>query len=120
MDVAAGAPKGKHLRHRMIDIPEHLISDFIIKDPRVLHNYAQRVGKRMEFIRNFGNRSIEEILDEMEVDMKAAGFSDKKIQGLRQDFLFDYERVMGEYVKALIASMHRLAGRSKRLQACHI
>ena len=100
MDVAAGAPKGKHLRHRMIDIPEHLISDFIIKDPRVLHNYAQRVGKRMEFIRNFGNRSIEEILDEMEVDMKAAGFSDKKIQGLRQDFLFDYERVMGEYVKS--------------------
>ena len=43
MDVAAGAPKGKHLRHRMIDIPEHLISDFIIKDPRVLHSYAQRV-----------------------------------------------------------------------------
>ena len=100
MDVAAGAPKGKHLRHRMIDIPEHLISDFIIKDPRVLHSYAQRVGKRMEFIRNFGNRSIEEVLDEMEVDMRAAGYSEKKIQGLRQDFLFDYERTMGEYVKS--------------------
>ena len=100
MDVAAGAPKGKHLRHRMIDIPEHLISDFIIKDPRVLHSYAQRVGKRMEFIRNFGNRSIEEILDEFEVDMRAAGYSEKKIQGLRQDFLFDYERTMGEYVKS--------------------
>lgn len=99
IDMVAGAPKGKHLRHRMIDIPEHLISDYIIKEPSVLHSYAQRVGKRMEFVRNFGNRSIDDILDEFEVDMREAGYSEKKIQSLRQDFLFDYERTMGEYVR---------------------
>ena len=100
LDLAEGPPKGKHLRHRMIDIPEHLIADFIIKEPRVLHSYATRVGRRMEFVRNFGHRSIDEILDDHEADMRAAGFSEKKIQGLRQDFLFDYERTMGEYNKS--------------------
>ena len=120
MDVAAGAPKGKHLRHRMIDIPEHLISDFIIKDPRVLHSYAQRVGKRMEFIRNFGNRSIEEVLDEMEVDMRAAGYSEKKIQGLRQDFLLITKERWVSMSKAQIVLMLRLVRLSKRLLECHI
>jgi len=99
LEMATGAPKGKHLRHRMINIPEHMISDFIVKEPRVLHSYAQRVGRRMEFVRNFGNRNIDEILDDFEMEMRQAGYTEKKIQSLRQDFLFDYERVMGEYVK---------------------
>lgn len=100
LDTGTAAPKGKHLRHRMIDIPEYLIKDFIVKTPNVLNSYATRVGKRMEFVRNFGNRNITEILDDFEDEMIEAGFSDKKIQGLRQDFLTDYERTMGEFNKS--------------------
>jgi len=100
LDTGTGAPKGKHLRHRMIDIPEYLIKDFIVKSPNVLTSYATRVGKRMEFVRNFGNRNITEILDDFEDEMIAAKFSDKKIQSLRQDFLTDYERTMGEFNKS--------------------
>ena len=99
LDVMAGPTKGKHLRHRMIDIPEYLISDYIIKEPRVIQSYVSRVGKRIEFHRNFGQRSIDDILEDHDQDMIAAGFPEKKRQRLRQDFLFDYERVMGEYVK---------------------
>lgn len=99
LDVMAGPSKGKHLRHRMIDIPEYLIADFIIKEPRVIQSYVSRVGKRIEFHRNFGQRSIDDILEDHDADMIAAGFSEKKRQQLRQDFLFDYERVMGEHVK---------------------
>lgn len=100
IDVGTAAPKGKHLRHRMIDIPEYLIKDFIVKTPNVLISYSTRVGKRMEFVRNFGNRNITEILDDFEDEMIAAKFSDKKIQSLRQDFLTDYERTMGEFNKS--------------------
>ena len=99
LDVMAGPSKGKHLRHRMIDIPEYLIADFIIKEPRVIQSYVSRVGKRIEFHRNFGQRSIDDILDDHDADMIASGFPEKKRQKLRQDFLFDYERVMGEHVK---------------------
>jgi hypothetical protein len=99
LERAIGAPKGKHLRHRMIDIPEHLISDFIIKDPSVMHSYALRVGRRMEYVRNFGNRSIDDLLEEFEFEMREQGLSEKKISTMRRDFAFEYERVMGEFVK---------------------
>ena len=100
LNLSEGAPKGKHLRHRMIDIPEWKIAKYIHKDPKVIFSYATRVGRRMEYVRNFGDRSIDDILDGHEAEMRAAGFTEKKIQSLRQDFLFDYERVMGEYIRS--------------------
>jgi len=99
LDKSMNAPKGKHLRHRMIDIPEHKIEKFIIKDTRVLHSYSMRVGRRMEWVRNFGNRHIDDVLDDFESGMREKGFNEKKIARLRADFLSDYERVMGEYVR---------------------
>lgn len=95
----AGVPKGKHLRHRQLDIPEHEISDFIIKDSRVARSYAGRVGKRIEWARNFGDQSIDDVLNDFEVEMRDAGFNEKKIQALREDMAFEYERVMGEHIK---------------------
>ncbi len=95
----SGIPKGKHLRHRQIAIPEYKIKDFIIKDMRVARSYAARVGKRIEFARKYGNQSIDDILDDAEFEMREKGFSEKKIVSLRADMAFEYERVMGEHIK---------------------
>lgn len=94
-----GVPKGKHLRHRQINIPEYLISDFIIKDSRIARSYSARVGKRIEWARQFGNQTIEDILDDAEVRMRESGMDEKKIVSLRADMAFEYERVMGEHLK---------------------
>jgi hypothetical protein len=99
LELSMGIPKGKHLRHRAIDIPEHKISKFILKGPSVVHSYAQRVGARVEYVRNFGNRSIDDILDEFEVEMRAEGKSEKKIAALRADMAFEYERTMGDFIQ---------------------
>tara|TARA_R100000231_G_scaffold1314_1_gene2224 strand:+ start:1479 stop:5318 length:3840 start_codon:yes stop_codon:yes gene_type:complete len=95
----SGIPKGKHLRHRQIAIPEYKIKDFIIKDMRVARSYAARVGKRIEFARKYGNQSIDDILDDAEFEMREKGFAEKKIVSLRADMAFEYERVMGEHIK---------------------
>lgn len=92
-------PKGKHLRHRQINIPEYLISDFIIKDSRIARSYSARVGKRIEWARQYGNQTIDDILDDAEVRMREKGMDEKKIVALRADMTFEYERVMGEHLK---------------------
>ena len=51
-------------------------------------------------MRNFGDRSLTIFSMGIEADMRAAGFTERKYSRLRQDFLFDYERVMGEYIRS--------------------
>lgn len=94
-----GIPKGKHLRHRQIAIPEHKIMEFIITDPRVARSYSARVGKRIEWSRKYGKQSIDDVLDDFEAEMRDAGYSEKDIVSLRADVAFEYERVMGEHVR---------------------
>ena len=94
-----GVPKGKHLRHRQINIPEYLISDFIIKDSRIARSYSARVGKRIEWARQFGNQTIDDVLDDAELRMRESGMDEKRIVSLRADMAFEYERVMGEHIK---------------------
>ncbi len=94
-----GIPKGKHLRHRQIAIPEHKIMEFIITDPRVARSYSARVGKRIEWSRKYGKQSIDDVLDDFEAEMRDAGYNEKDIASLRADVAFEYERVMGEHVR---------------------
>lgn len=94
-----GIPRGKHLRHRQIAIPEHKIMDFIITDPRVARSYSARVGKRIEWSRKYGKQSIDDVLDDFELEMRDAGYKEKDIVSLRADAAFEYERVMGEHVR---------------------
>jgi hypothetical protein len=91
---------GKHLKHRALDIPEHEVADFIIKDERVFHSYAQRMGRRIEWSRNFGRQSISGVLENIENSMRAKGASEKKIAKIKTAFFADYERVMGMHIRS--------------------
>ena len=89
---------GKHLRHRSLKIPEYKIAKFIYKNPEVLHVYAEKMGKRIEYTRNFGKKDSSEILTDLELDMRTAGASEKEISNAVRDlsYLFDY--TMGRHI----------------------
>ena len=89
----------KHLRHRALNIPISEIKDFIIKDERVFFSYAQRMGRRIEWSRNFGNKNIDDVLDEAVEEMERVGLSEKKIAQVKRDLSSEYVRVMGQVIR---------------------
>ena len=71
-----GMGKSKHMKHRVVDIPNERVLKFINTNPvQVMKAYTARVGSRYEFSRQFGGRSIDELLDEKMIEMLEAGVS---------------------------------------------
>ncbi len=94
-----GAGKSKHLRHREIDIPNHLVVDFIENNPiNVMKTYNARIAPMYEFNAKFG-RSIDDVSDEIELEMLVEGLSTAEINAVRRDILHMYDRVTGRVLK---------------------
>ena len=90
---------GKHLKHRVLNIPEYEIVDYIITGPEVMYSYAQRMGKRIEWARNFGDKNIDDVLEEIEVDMRNKNFDEEKIATLKRDFSEEIRRATGNIIE---------------------
>ena len=98
--MGSTSPKGnKHLNHRALDIPEHLVKDYIIKNEALFYTYAEKMGRKIEYTRHFGDESIESILNKGEKLMRSQGASEKKIAKVRSALLADHQRVMGKFVE---------------------
>ena len=60
-----GAGKSKHFKHRLVDIPNNLVLDYIQTNPiAVMKAYTQRTGARYEFARMFNGNTIDDVLDD--------------------------------------------------------
>ena len=95
-----GHGKSKHFRHRNLDIPNKLVTDFIITNPvQVMRVYTQRVAPKYEFAKAYGNRSIDEVITDMSADNYAAGMSERQVNEVNKDFLHLYDRVVGNVIK---------------------
>jgi hypothetical protein len=99
LDSAVSPAGGKHLRHRAIDIPIDQVAPFIIKNESVLYTYAERMGRKIEWTRNFGDKTINDIMLQIESDMKAKGVKETKIAKVKAAFMGDYQRVMGRLIE---------------------
>lgn len=99
LDSAVSPAGGKHLRHRAIDIPIDQVAPFIIKNESVLYTYAERMGRKIEWTRNFGDKTINDIMLQIESDMKAKGIRETKIAKVKAAFMGDYQRVMGRLIE---------------------
>ena len=98
--MGSTSPRGsKHLNHRALDIPEHLVKDYIIKNQALFYTYAEKMGRKIEYTRHFGNESIESLLDKGENLMRSQGASEKKIKNVRVALLAEHQRVMGRFVE---------------------
>lgn len=95
-----GPGKGKHLMMRATNIPEWKVKDYIIRDDRVIENYLDKMGFRIEWARAFGKETIEEMLDRHDIIMKADGLSDARRAEFRVNILADYEREAGQTVRS--------------------
>jgi len=95
-----GPPSSKHLRNRQLNIPEHKVADFTIKNAQVILNYSRTMGNRLEYRNAFGRASINDLLDDIEYEaVKEGKLSEAEINKLKIDFKADYERVLGIHIK---------------------
>ena len=91
-----GYGKSSHFRHRELDIPNALVTDFIEVNPvQVMRIYTQRVAPKYEFSKKYGGRTIDEVLDDIDDDLLNAGRSMREINKFRKNFLHSYDRVVG-------------------------
>jgi hypothetical protein len=100
-DELAGNQRGptKHLRHRAIDIPEWKIKDYIIKDERIFYTYAQKMGNRIEWTRNFKGDTAEDFVERMVEELTEKGVAEAEIAKLKKAFMSDYQRIMGTHIR---------------------
>jgi hypothetical protein len=95
-----GMGKSKHMKHRVVDIPNERVLKFINTNPvQVMKAYTARVGSRYEFSRQFGGRSIDELLDDKMIEMLEAGVSKDKAYATLRDMRHLYERVAGSVIR---------------------
>lgn len=99
-NIAYGFGKSKHLRHRELDIPNRLVYDFIVQDPiAIMKAYTHRTAGVYQFKKMFGNKSISDVLDDLEEEMILAGNSQKEINAFRRDFVHMYDRIVGSPIQ---------------------
>ena len=89
----------KHFKHRTLDIPNKLITEFIELNPlKVMRAYNQRVAGQYEFQKSF-NRSLDDVLDDMDDELYAAGKSIDEINATRKDFMHLHDRIVGRVLR---------------------
>lgn len=90
-----GVGRSKHFRHRALDIPNSLVTNFIMRDPlAVMKTYSARIQPRYEFQKMF-NKDYDGVLHDMELEMLKGDMSDAEINKVRRDFDALYRRVAG-------------------------
>ena len=94
-----GAGKGKHLRRRVLNVPDEKLSKFLVKDVSVLGAYADKMGFRMAWKRNFGDKTLEGALNDIRLIAKEAKLTDKETKQAIQAFYGDYLRATGTHIK---------------------
>lgn len=93
--VTFGMGRSKHFRSRQLDIPNRLVSDFMIKDPlAVMKTYAARIEPRYEFAKQFG-KDLDGVRFDIERAMIKEGKSQAEINEVMRDFNHMYDRTIG-------------------------
>ena len=98
--------KGKHLQRRVLNVPDSKLKKFLVKDVTVLASYADKMGFRMAWNRNFGGKTLNQVMKDIEdvanADPAFKALS-KKEQGniiaqAQKAFYGDYLRATGTHI----------------------
>ena len=100
-DVASfGHGKSKHMKHRGIDIPNKLVLDFIHKNPvSIMKAYTARTAPKYEFSKQFGGRSIDDVLDGNNIQMIKSGVDEDGRNAVLKDIRHMHDRVAGTVLR---------------------
>jgi len=98
-NLSFGGGSTKHLKDRKTNIPEWMVEEFIIKDEDALYSYFERMGKKIAFAETYGGRTIDEVMDAFETELRKGKLSEDQILSAKAAMVGDYDRVMGNFVK---------------------
>ena len=105
-----GSGKSKHMKHRVVDVPNELVMNFIERNPvKVMKAYVRRVGPKYEFAKRFNGRSYEDVADDIYNEMITAGRSQEEAYAAIKDVTTLYDRVVGTVLKEPDAWSNRIA-----------
>ena len=99
---------------RQIAIPNSMVMDFINTDVRdVMRTYTIRIGSKIDFAKQFGNRSFKDLGDELVGDLVDNGMSLADANKLRKELTILYQRVTGTVVSNPASLTNKLVQRLK-------
>jgi len=94
-NISFGMTKSKHFRTRGLDIPNNLVTDFMMKDPlAVMKTYAARIEPRYEYAKMFG-KDVDGVRFDLRMDMIREGRSEAYINKIMRDYNHMYDRTVG-------------------------
>ena len=98
-NIGFGYGRSRHFRHRQVDIPNSLVTDFIVTDPlAAMKTYAARIEPRYEYAKQF-SKDVDGVLFDLESEMLRDGASPDEINRMRRDYLHLYDRVAGAVIR---------------------
>ena len=113
--VYYGMGKSKHFKHRAIDIPNSLVFDFIVNDPiAVMKAYVTRVAPRYEYAVKHKNKSLEDVLENIDIAMSNAGKNKLETDKVRMNYQHMYDRIVGSVMRKDPASWDMMAVKMMR------
>ena len=90
-----GAGKSKHFKHRELDIPNKLVWEFIVKDPiAIMKGYTHKVAAKYEYAKKYGNKDVNDVMDEVIEQMYLAGKTENDANVWRKEYYASYEQVV--------------------------
>tara|TARA_B100001287_G_scaffold127058_1_gene107149 strand:- start:3029 stop:6517 length:3489 start_codon:yes stop_codon:yes gene_type:complete len=89
------------------NIPDYELLKFIHTDPSILHDYVRKMALSIEYRKFFGDQSFDEFLQQAEIDLTKAGYSNKAIRDYKRDMVADFDSLRG----AIITDPARWTGR---------
>ena len=98
-NLSFGGGSTKHLKDRKTNIPEWMVEEFLIKDEDALYSYFERMGKKIAFAETYGGRTIDEVMDAFETELRKGKLTEDQILNAKAAMVGDYDRVMGNFVK---------------------
>ena len=97
--IGFGYGRSKHFRHRQVDIPNKLVTKFIITDPlAAMQTYSARIEPRYEYRKTFG-KDVDGVIFDMEMEMIRKQFKQEDINKMRRDYMHMYDRVSGSVLR---------------------
>ena len=98
-NIGFGYGRSKHFRHRQVDIPNKLVTKFIITDPlAAMQTYSARIEPRYEYRKAFG-KDVDGVIFDMEMEMIRKQFTQEDINKMRRDYMHMYDRVSGSVLR---------------------
>jgi hypothetical protein len=95
-DMISGLQDSLRLAHRMIDIPNAKVFDFIHTDPiMIMQNYTNRVAPDYHFSKMFDGKAPSKVWSDIEDQLRVDGYSDDWINKARLNWVTLQRRVMG-------------------------